>query len=45
MKRKIGTILMIFGLVCLLAAGGLYAYSEILERRADRGAAEVKTAP
>lgn len=40
MKRKIGTILMIFGLVCLLAAGGLYAYSEILERRADRGAAE-----
>ena len=40
MKRKIGTILMILGLVCLLAAGGLYAYSEILERRADRGAAE-----
>lgn len=31
---------MILGIICLLGAGGLYAYSVVLERRADRGAAE-----
>ena len=39
-KRRIGTIFIIFGLICLLGAGGLYAYSVALERRAQQGSAE-----
>ncbi len=39
MKRKLGTALMIFGFVCLLAAGLLFGIAEARERRAEKASA------